>query len=426
MLFLGFSMMSVLICVLFLSWNTALFMALAMAPMPYAFDVPLTVSFLLSVGPLLVWRIGRVFQHRASLFLEGRQDLLREKELEVEQKHRGLEEKKASNQTLEVRIREVTALYELTKKTTASLEFLEIFALLQEALRDNLSFENGWLFLLGGQDDLPVTKGQFRLPSKVRITMEEARVAPPFLGPLVKEYMEQKKPFYLKKDSKYPLQDPCVGVPLLVKNQLKGFLFLEGFHPSEEERFFILANQFALAIQKIQLYEKIQQLAITDGLTKLSTRRYFLERFYEELARSKRYRLNLAFLMGDIDHFKEHNDRCGHLVGDVVLREVASLIKGSVREIDLVGRYGGEEFGIVLPDTPLEGALQVAQRIRSAIEAHEFAAYDEMLHVTISLGIGVYPENGEDPVGLIDIADAALYHAKKGGRNRVCTSRMLA
>lgn len=124
--------------------------------------------------------------------------------------------------------------------------------------------------------------------------------------------------------------------------------------------------------------------------------------------------------MLDIDHFKEYNDKYGHLVGDVLLKEISRIIKDSIRQIDLVGRYGGEEFSIILTETDKEGAVFAAERIRQSVQNRSIRAYDEDLKVTISIGISVYPGHGQDAAGLIEKADQALYQAKDTGRNRVC------
>jgi diguanylate cyclase (GGDEF)-like protein len=189
---------------------------------------------------------------------------------------------------------------------------------------------------------------------------------------------------------------------------------------ADDEKFDILANQFALGFKRAVLYKKVQELAITDSLTQALSRRYFIERFDEEIERSKKFNLNFSLLIVDIDRFKEYNDRYGHLVGDVILREVSATIKAGIREIDLIGRYGGDEFLLLLTETDKNGARFVAERIRESIEARQFQAYDESLKGTISVGISCFPEDSHYWQGLIEKADKALYQAKQAGRNRVC------
>ena len=186
------------------------------------------------------------------------------------------------------------------------------------------------------------------------------------------------------------------------------------------ENFIILSGQFAIQFQKIILYKKVQELSITDFLTEVSTRRYFLKRFSEEIRRAIRHKSNLALLMLDLDHFKEKNDRFGHLVGDVILKEVAGILKADLRETDLIGRYGGEEFAIVLTRTDRHRAVQVAERIRENVERTVFKAYDELVSTTVSIGVSVFPDEGVDIKTLIEVADKALYKAKESGRNRIC------
>src|SRR5208283_2146416 len=149
-----------------------------------------------------------------------------------------------------------------------------------------------------------------------------------------------------------------------------------------------------LALRRLKLYKDIETLAITDGLTGVYTRRYFTERFEEEIQRCAVRKSSLAFLMVDADHFKAINDQHGHLTGDQVLKEVAAIIQENVREIDIVGRFGGEEFCVVLPDTDLEGSCVVAERIRKAAQDTVIKAYDNALHMTLSIGVAVYPSDG--------------------------------
>lgn len=180
------------------------------------------------------------------------------------------------------------------------------------------------------------------------------------------------------------------------------------------------AKLLQLCIERINLYERLQQLSIYDSLTEVYNRRYFTQRYLEEFERAKKFKLNLSFLMIDIDHFKKINDSYGHLVGDVVLREVAKIIGENMREIDFVARYGGEEFSIILPETDKAGAIMVAERIRSKVSGQRIKAFDEILHINISIGIGSYPQNTLHSDVLIEVADKALYKAKISGRNRIC------
>jgi diguanylate cyclase (GGDEF)-like protein len=127
----------------------------------------------------------------------------------------------------------------------------------------------------------------------------------------------------------------------------------------------------------------------------------------------------MSFLIIDLDYFKEKNDKFGHLVGDIILKEIAAVLKSTLREIDIIGRYGGEEFTVVLAGIGREGALLAAERIRSSVEHSVFKAYDEKVSITISIGISTFPEDGVDEHTLIESADKALYRAKEKGRNRV-------
>src|SRR6185503_18528232 len=160
------------------------------------------------------------------------------------------------------------------------------------------------------------------------------------------------------------------------KNKKVGYLSVKGVSDAEKEIVAILATQFSLALRRVELYQEIERTAITDSLTELYTRRYTMERLTEEINRSKAQHLKLALLMIDVDHFKKFNDSYGHLTGDQVLRETGNVIRANLREIDIAGRYGGEEFCVVLPDTDLPGAKFAAERIRQATDTTQFKAYE--------------------------------------------------
>ena len=165
--------------------------------------------------------------------------------------------------------------------------------------------------------------------------------------------------------------------------------------------------------------QELRQLAITDGLTQVANRRHFDERIHEEIDRSQRYGRPLVLLLLDIDHFKKVNDSYGHPAGDAVLRRVADICRASIRTLDLVARFGGEEFAILLPETDIPGALQLAERIREEIAASPVVYGPHTIQVTASLGVAATENGDRDSEQLLKAADEMLYAAKQGGRNQV-------
>jgi two-component system cell cycle response regulator len=169
-------------------------------------------------------------------------------------------------------------------------------------------------------------------------------------------------------------------------------------------------------------HEEMHKLATMDHLLQVYNKTHFIERLRAELARNLRYRRGLSLLMLDVDHFKRVNDNFGHPMGDFVLQRLASIIKGELRTVDVVGRYGGEEFAVLLPETGIEHAAGVAEKLREQIEKAQLCWHDHEVMVTLSVGLTAV-EPGDHWSGaytdLIERADRALYQAKQGGRNRV-------
>jgi len=166
--------------------------------------------------------------------------------------------------------------------------------------------------------------------------------------------------------------------------------------------------------------KRLRRLSITDGLTELFNHRHMHELLHDEFERTKRSGEPLALVMLDLDRFKQVNDTYGHPTGDVILYETARILQETAREIDMVGRYGGEEFIAILPDTGEEAAAQFAERIRQAVADHVYRDDANELRMTLSSGVASFPAEGIDhPDVLIKRADEALYAAKEGGRNRV-------
>lgn len=211
-------------------------------------------------------------------------------------------------------------------------------------------------------------------------------------------------------------------IPLIAENECLGVMVLEGlakdfYKEHDIEVVSILAKQAGMALRSAQLFEEKEKLALRDGLTGLANHRHFQEILVQEIENTKKKeRVSLSILMVDIDHFKSLNDTFGHQKGDEVLQEVAKLLLEEVRSCDLVGRYGGEEFVIILVDTDLEKGREIAERIRTRVENHKFGVDRK---VTISIGLATYPKNAKDKGSLIREADLALYLAKRE-RNKVC------
>jgi len=194
------------------------------------------------------------------------------------------------------------------------------------------------------------------------------------------------------------------------------------FADRERELFHYLAGQAAVSMENVGLHETVERQAVTDELTGLSNRRRFQETLVAEVERSRRFGQQLALIMLDIDDFKAVNDTYGHQQGDLVLREVARILSGSSREIDEPARYGGEELAVILPGTDLQGAVNLAERVRSAIDALRLPILGdpdaEALRVTASFGAATLGDGVADARGLVAAADEALYEAKRAGKNR--------
>ncbi len=166
-------------------------------------------------------------------------------------------------------------------------------------------------------------------------------------------------------------------------------------------------------------HEEIYRLTTIDGLTQVYNKRYFLETLEREIGRAQRYRRDLSLILFDLDHFKSINDSYGHLAGDHVLKQLASALKGRIRREDMLSRYGGEEFAIILPEIDADNARQFGEKIRRLVEQANFRFEDTRIPVTISVGIATIGPDLQAPEDFVRLADEKLYEAKTTGRNRV-------
>lgn len=375
----------------------------------------LITALIFLITPLIPYK----FQQRKKAALGTLDARIKSIEQENQNIAQESEETEDSNKTLQKKILQISNLYVIGKQMSVSLEFTDIIKSLSDVLLESFQFQNCYLLVVTDEaKNVPSINRIYRigledhplLSHQARIELSE-----------VSQYC-QKSWEAVFKSQKPQFREAVTSIPLIVENKILGIITAENLKRDDFDNFSILGSQLALEIRKTKLYERIQELAITDGLTGVFLRRHFLERFHEEATRSSEHNLKLSFLMLDIDHFKQQNDTHGHLVGDVILKEIAQILKVNLREIDLLGRYGGEEFSIVLPDTDKVGGLQAAERIRLAVEEHSFKAYEELIRITISVGVAVFPDNATNVQKLIDSADKALYQAKQKGRNRVCVA----
>ncbi|MFA6054082.1 MAG: diguanylate cyclase [Thermodesulfovibrionales bacterium] len=266
--------------------------------------------------------------------------------------------------------------------------------------------------------------------------------------PEIRKALTSKKTIIIKDAQKDPLMKDVweiiapigirsiVVIPVIFRDEVIGTLLLRtsrkrrSFTKREIDLCIALANASANALYNALLHEKLsrektrlERFAITDYLTGIYNIRYFYNRIEEEFSRAVRYRLPLSCIMFDIDHFKKVNDNFGHRVGDIILREFAQLLKMHTRRSDVFARYGGEEFILLLPQTQVKGAIAEAERIRNAVKEHQFNAIRKKIDIAVSIGIACRPhkkiKNYDD---LINLADNAMFDAKKKGRDRIVVS----
>lgn len=216
-----------------------------------------------------------------------------------------------------------------------------------------------------------------------------------------------------------------VCLPLRAQGTMPGVLTLRGDHRLREQgglrQARMLADTVGLAIVNLRLRESLREQSIRDGLTGLFNRRYLEETLARELARASREQTSLSLLMVDLDHFKRVNDTYGHSTGDRVLQTVAELLQRQVRSADIVCRYGGEEFAVLLPDTTLDHALARAEDLREGAQSLEMPGLTASDVMSLSVGVATYPLHGRRAADLVRSSDNALYSAKRNGRNRVET-----
>jgi diguanylate cyclase (GGDEF)-like protein len=213
-----------------------------------------------------------------------------------------------------------------------------------------------------------------------------------------------------------------LAVPMRLRGATVGMVSAQSYRPNaytDDDTYLLemLANYAAIALENHRLFQQLQKLAITDPMINANNRRHLFELGEREMLRARRFGRPLAVLMLDIDHFKQINDQYGHATGDKVLRRLGEILLNRVREIDVVGRYGGEELVVVLPEADIASAHEVAERLRAEIEATFKQGI--LPAVTVSIGVASLQADIPDFETLVHRADVAMYAAKQAGRNRV-------
>ena len=319
-------------------------------------------------------------------------------------------------------------LRDVTRSINSTLELDEVLQRVLQAVPRFVDFK--YAVMLINADDAYVVKTTAGYPREI---LPEGTVIDPNDDGLLSEILQTKNTVYVSNweiNQPIPLKkedERCVaGIPILYNEGVQGVLIVS-VESMETDTVWLntLAEQAGTAIENARLFDKIQLLATTDGLTGMNNRRHFFDLVQKEFKRFLRYAHPVTVFMCDIDKFKNVNDTYGHAAGDQVLIQVAKIIKENMRETDIVGRYGGEEFVAMLPHTSLEEAAGVAEKVRAEVEMSEVPIETHKpLKVTISMGVVAFLGDIKDVSMVFDRADKALYDAKMSGRNRVVVRQM--
>ena len=332
-------------------------------------------------------------------------------------------------ETARRRAKEAETLQKVARVVNTSLNQQEIFAIILEQLERVVAYDSASIILKNDRgSEIVGGRGFENLDAVIGIQFPNDETTPNTV------VLETREPFIMAdapaQYAEFNKPPHCgihgwMGVPLTIQDRVIGLLVMDSKqvgHFSEEHARMAaaFASQVAITIENARLFQEIQRLSITDPLTNCYNRRFFFDQAGREKDRSKRFDRPMSLIMLDLDHFKYINDRLGHRAGDQVLIHLVQTIQTELRTIDILGRYGGEEFAILLPETASEQAMAAAERIRKAIESQAVDVGETSVHITASLGIVAYIPPEEVTIDeLLDRADQAMYIAKRSGRNQI-------
>jgi diguanylate cyclase (GGDEF)-like protein len=336
---------------------------------------------------------------------------------------------------IQEKVRELQVVQEASRQFLSCLEPEQLFEAVLGEARKITGARKGSLMLAGnGEGELAVkaVSGMTgNVVQKLRVRSGQGVAGRVFAtgDPIVVRDIETDTRFGRKNRPRYATRS-FLSLPISMDGRIVGVLNLSDKLDGEifcEEDLHLLqtiATQATIAIERTNYYTQSQELrriSITDSLTGLLNRRYFQERLAEEVDRATRHGKPLSLMMIDVDHFKAFNDTHGHPAGDKILVMIARCLREGVRTIDVVSRFGGEEFAVILPETRKEEALEIGERLRLEVESVYFPGEETMpgSRLTVSLGVATFTEDARDLKGLIQKSDRALYQAKAQGRNRI-------
>lgn len=329
---------------------------------------------------------------------------------------------------LQRRVRETALLYDLSRLVQTATDRNQLYNAIVTLAQQVVPYENCTLFLLDRENArLEAKATQGRVVNLLdHVAFERGQGVSGWVASrgrqlIVPDLTQERN--LLNVETIPPRVRSFAAIPLRVQDTIVGVLNVShsqphAFAPEDIQLLTVLAGQAAAAIERTEAFHTLETLAITDGLTQVYNHRYFQIRLEDELKRGRRYGQSVSLMIVDADDFKRINDQYGHVIGDFVLRELAGLLRRSVRETEIVARYGGEEFALILPQTGAEQARIAAERLRLIVEAYTFLTPEgHAIRLTISIGAATYPAHARTRAELIAQADAALYAAKQEGRN---------
>ena len=329
----------------------------------------------------------------------------------------------------------LSSIFDSAKSIAPPLDRERLLQTIVEKATHLLKAEQGSLMLLNEETDELLVEAKKSIDNVIKESMRLSRgegIAGKVFEsgePLLVENVEKDQRINQKNRARYKTKS-FISIPLKIEEKTVGVLNISDkisgniFNESDLRLIQFFSTSASIAIERSLLYKKIEELkelSVTDPLTGIMNRRYLNDRLSEEIARYNRYKQPFSLLMVDVDEFKEFNDTYGHIIGDKVLKDLAAIIVESLRNTDIPARFGGDEFVLILPQTPKADAINIANRIKENVEKTCAPHREEFPYkgLTVSIGLTSYPDDASSAAELFEKTDQALYLAKKGGRNRI-------